>query len=78
MPIASHSQNNHTGPYTSSVTLVAYQTAAGIVNNATLLAQWLAELDQQFNATNPSAGQRKIFQIERQRLLQQSDQGSIE
>ncbi|EPQ60189.1 alcohol oxidase [Gloeophyllum trabeum ATCC 11539] len=69
---------NKTGPYTSSVTVISYQSAAKVVNNDTLLLQWLAELDAQFNASNPSPGRRAMYEIERKRLLPNSDEASIE
>lgn len=76
--IACHSENNRTGPYTSSVTAIAFQSAARILGNDTQLAEWLAELDQQFNASNPSAGRRRVYEIERARLLPNSSEASLE
>jgi len=72
-------ENNRTGPYTSSISALSYQTAGHVTQyNTTLLAEWLAELDEQFNATNPSAGRRAMYEIERRRLFPDSLEASIE
>ncbi|TFK56926.1 alcohol oxidase [Heliocybe sulcata] len=69
---------NKTGPYTSSVNVISYQTASHVTQNDSLLLDWLAELDAQFNASNPSPGRRAMYNIERQRLLPSSQQASVE
>lgn len=72
------SEKNRTGVYTSSINAISYASAARVARNTTLLNQWLKELDQQFNASNPSIGRRQVYQIERARLLPQSQEASIE
>ncbi|KAH9924717.1 uncharacterized protein B0H18DRAFT_955336 [Fomitopsis serialis] len=54
-------ETNRTGPYASSINVISYQPAAKVVGNNTLLEQWLAELDEQFNATQPTAGHRAMY-----------------
>ena len=66
------------GPYDSSVSAITYLSATDVIGNKTLQSQWLQELDQQFNATNPTDGQRKMYQIERARLLPTNTEGMIE
>lgn len=72
------SQKNISGPYDSSVSAVTYLSATETIGNKDLQSKWLQELDQQFNATNPTDGQRKMYQIERARLLPTNKEAMIE
>lgn len=76
--LINRSEKNRTGVYTSSINAISYASAARVARNTTLLNQWLKELDQQFNASNPSIGRRQVYQIERARLLPQSQEASME
>lgn len=77
-PLTNHSEQNRTGIYTSSINALSYESAASVARNNTLLAQWIKELDQQFEASKPSAGRRLMYQIEKARLLPNSKEASIE
>ena len=72
------SERNLSGPFDSSVSAITYLTATDVIGNKTLQSQWLQELDEQFNATNPTEGQRKKYQIARARLLPDTQEASIE
>ena len=72
------SQKHLSGPFDSSVSAITYLTATDVIGNKTLQAQWLQELDEQFNATNPSEGRRKMYRIERARLLPDTKEATIE
>jgi len=71
-------ETNRTGPYASSINVVAFASATKFTGNRTLLSQWLRSIDAQFNASNPSPGRRAVYAIERQRLMWNDPSATVE
>ncbi|EJD42194.1 alcohol oxidase [Auricularia subglabra TFB-10046 SS5] len=68
---------NHTGIYTAGVTAISYISANRFLDKATL-NKWAAELDREFNATNPTPGARAQYEIQRRRLHPNSNEATLE
>lgn len=68
---------NHTGIYTSGVSALSYMSLNKVIPAATL-NQWAAELDKEFNATNPSPGRRLQYNLQRKRLDPKNEEAGIE
>ncbi|KAF5382002.1 hypothetical protein D9615_004345 [Tricholomella constricta] len=71
-------ETNRTGPYASSINVVAFGSATKLTGDKKLLSQWLQSIDKQFNASNPSPGRRAVYEIERKRLMWNDKSATLE
>lgn len=68
---------NHTGVYAACITALSYISADHLADAQTI-AQWMVELDREFNATHPSKGARIIHETQKKRLLPGSQETTFE
>lgn len=69
--------HNRTGMYTAGINAISYMTASHFLDKRTLSA-WVRELDREFYASSPTPGARAQYQIQRRRLIPESNEATLE